>query len=226
MVFIVGASRLYQAIEKSPSWLKKKTQISTFARPGLSFNPNTVSPHENLQHLRLRGNFQRRKDLILWHVLSNSLSGHRSNNFAPQTVEQLLETLTFFGEHFRAIVYNRQIGNPDIFEKLRKAKVCSIISVKKHLLSKRKQKLTWFKDELRKVHPDVNIELNFLSIVFNHEQDLRQLTLKRSKSRKRKSKIKKKLKKQKKTGDGVWRHVSNIKVRHLFSEFFVSFSDQ
>ena len=202
MVFIVGASCLYKAIEQSPSWLKKKIQISTFARPGLSFNPNTVSQHKNLQHLILRGNLQRRKDLILCHdVLSNSISGHRSNNFSPQSVEQLLETLTFFGEHFRAIVYNRRNGNPDIFEKLCNAKVCSIISVKKHLLSERKQKLTWFKDELRKVHPDVNIELNFLSIVINHEKDLRKLTLKRSISRKRKSKSNKKSEKQKKTGE-------------------------
>ena len=100
------------------------------------------------------------------------MSGHRSNNFSPQSVEQLLETLKFFGEHFRAIVYNRRIGNPNIFEKLCNAKVCSIFSIKKHLLSKRKQKLTWFKDELRKVHPDVNIELNFLSIVIDHEKDL------------------------------------------------------
>ena len=92
-------------------------------------------------------------------------------------------------------MYNRRNGNPDNFEKLCNVKVCSIISVKKHLLSKRKQKLTWFKDELRKVHPDVNIELKFLSIVINHEKDLRKLNLKRSKSRKRKSsKTNKKLK--------------------------------
>ena len=67
MVLFIGASCLYQAIEKSPSWLETKIQISTFARPGLSFNPSTVSPHKNLQPLILHGNLQRRKDLIVWH---------------------------------------------------------------------------------------------------------------------------------------------------------------
>ena len=59
------------------------------------------------------------------------------------------------------------------------------------------------------MRPDVNIELNFLSIVIDHEKDLRQLSLKkRSKSRKQKSKIKTKLKKQKKTGEG------DLEARH------------
>ena len=104
MVFIVGASCLYQAIEKSPSWLKKKIQISSFARPGLSFNLNTLSPNKNLKHLILRGNLQRGKELILWHdVFSNLLSGHRSNSFSPKIVEQLLETSTFLESIFERL---------------------------------------------------------------------------------------------------------------------------
>ena len=95
-----------------------------------------LSPHKNLQHLILPGNLQRRKDLVLWHdVLSNSLSGHRSNNFSPQTVGQLLETLTFFGDHFRAIVYNRRIGNTDIFEKLCNESLFKTFSKEKPCLS-------------------------------------------------------------------------------------------
>ena len=61
-------------------------------------------------------------------------------------------------------MYNRGFGKPHIFEKLCHAIICSILSVKKHLLSKRKQKLNWFKNEQREMHPDDKIE-QFLSII-------------------------------------------------------------
>ena len=46
------------------------------------------------------------------------------------------------------------------------------MSVKKQLLSKCKQKLTWFTHEQRKVHPDVDIEFNLLSIFIHHKKVL------------------------------------------------------
>ena len=188
MVLIVGASCLYKAINFLPSWQRKSLEGNIFARPGLSFN-NCISKLKNLQHLLSHGSLNGRTDLIIWHdILSNSITPHRTNNNTPQSTDELIATLKIFRQNIKAILYNRRFGTPQLFDKLCEHRVSLVISVQKHLLSRRKQKSPWFVQEIQKVHPDVNIEINFVNIILAHESNLRKLTLKkRSKARKRKS---------------------------------------
>ena len=139
MVLIVGASCLYKAINFLPSWQRKSLERNIFARLGLSFN-NCISKLQNLQHLLNHGSLNGRTDLIIWHViLSNPIIPHRTNNNTPQNTDELVATLKLFQQNIKAILYNRRFGTPQISDKLCEHRISLVISVQKHLLSKRKQ---------------------------------------------------------------------------------------
>ena len=88
------------------------------------FKPYGKSPHKNLQN-------QQKHDLIIWHdVLNKSITSHRSNNNTPQSIDELLATWQRFQHHFKAIVYNRRIGTPDFFERLRIKNVLNFVEKK------------------------------------------------------------------------------------------------
>ena len=150
MVLIVGASCLYKAINFLQSWQMKSLERNIFARPGLSFS-NCISKLNNLQHLLNHGSLKGRTDLIIWHdTLSNSITPHRTNNNTPQSTDELVATLKLFQQNIKSILYNRRFGTPQIFDKLCEHRISLIISVLKHLLSKRKQKSPWFIQEIHK----------------------------------------------------------------------------
>ena len=193
MVYLIGASSLYQAFNSSPYSVRSPVYNKSTAIPGLSLNPRTRNKLKDLSLLLEKGFLKNRVDIVCWHdVINNSITPHKTNGNQPLSVEQLLEILRKHSQKFAAIIYCQRFGTPNIFDKLRTLNIL-IVDVKKKLLSKRKQKTPAITNEIRKLHPWPVLERNFITGILRKSANLYCLVLqKRSKTRKRKSKKKKK----------------------------------
>ena len=105
---------------------RRETEQMIYAVPGLSSNPKTLNRGKNLRVL-LEQQPLASKQIILWHdVLKNSISSHRTNNYTPCPVDDLLEYLQSKRKQISAIVYCRRTSTQDIFEDLRKTEIIAI----------------------------------------------------------------------------------------------------
>ena len=193
MVYLIGASSLYQAFISPPYSVRSLVYNKSTAIPGMSLNPRTRNKLKNLSLLFEKGVLKNRVDIVCWHdMINNSLTPHKSNRKQPLLVEQLSEILRKHSQQFAAIIYCQRFGTPNIFDKLRTLNIL-IVDVKKKLLSKRKQKTPAITNEIRKLHPWSVLERNFITGIMRKFANLYRLVLqKRSKTRKRKSKKEKK----------------------------------
>ena len=191
MVLILGASCLHRVVSGTPHRILRDCDIlgRTHARPSLSLNHNCAA-NLNVQNLLEHPNFIHRRDIILWHdIVSNSITPHKSNNNTPLTVTELQNILTKHKKQIKAIIYSQRFGTPDLFTTLRNLNITTIISIKRHLISKRKQKSNYFLQQLQEIHPSTRIEFNVLKTIIRRRTSLRQLlSKKRSKTRKRNGK--------------------------------------
>ena len=189
-MIVVGASSLRRTLDYLPYDLRVKYRRFTFAKSGLSLNPNNVSKLKKLQWL-LRNGFLKSREIILWHdVINNSITKNPKNFNTKCSPEQLTEIITNFQHQIAAIIYIRRDGTPHIFEKLRKTKPLIIDAIKR-LLSKQKQNDIDTVVALSKLHPPPSLELKLLNKVLSKRHNLRSLVLQqRSKSRKRPTKSK------------------------------------
>lgn len=175
MVFILGASCLYRALNTLPHDTKRELQIITHAVSGLSFVPYAEKTYTRAQEFLNSSQAQGRTDIVVWHdAINNSLTPHRNNSNRPLQVNELVHILSSFKPQIAAIIYVRRDGTVDNFEEL-KATGIIVINAYKKLLSLRKQKDHFFKKELVKLHPNPNIELKFLDIIFEHQDNLKAL---------------------------------------------------
>ena len=111
MVVIIGASSLCRTLDSIPYKTKKLFVRSCFSVPGLSFNDKAINRHKILQNLLTRGSLRKVNNIIIWHdVINNSISPHRSNNYQPNSIDQLIENLLLFKDRIKAIVYCRRLG--------------------------------------------------------------------------------------------------------------------
>ena len=189
-MIVVGASSLRRTLDYLPYDLRVKYRRFTFAKSGLSLNPNNVSKLKKLQWLLRNGSLKSR-EIILWHdVTNNSITKHPKNFNTKCSPEQLTEIITNFQHQIAAIIYIRRDGTPHIFEKLRKTKPLIIDAIKR-LLPKQKQNDIDTVAALSKLHPPPSLELKLLNKVFSKRHNLRSLVLQqRSKSRVRPTKSK------------------------------------
>ena len=189
-MIVVGASSLRRTLDYLPYDLRVKYRRFTFAKSGLSLNPNNVSKLKKLQWLLRNGSLKSR-EIILWHdVINNSITKNPKNFNTKCSPEQLTEIITNFQYQIAAIIYIRRDGTPHIFEKLRKTKPLIIDAIKR-LLSKQKQNDIDTDVALSKLHPPPSLELKLLNKVPSKRHNLRSLVLQqRSKSRKRPTKSK------------------------------------
>ena len=136
LVHILAAISLHHAVNSLPYSSKKEFLGKETSVPGFSFNRNS----RNARNLLQKGHLSKRKDLLVWHnLIKNTISRHRSNNYQPCTVPELRSFLRTNKDRFSAIVYCRRIGTEDISQELLKSEVL-VLSVTKHLISKRKGK--------------------------------------------------------------------------------------
>ena len=105
--------------------------------------------------------FSKRKDLI-----NNTISRHRSNNYQPCSVPELTSFLRTNKDLFSAIVYCRRKVTEDIFQELLKSEVL-VLSVTKHLISKRKRKTQ--PGKYSQLHQEAGLEIKTLETVLRHQ---------------------------------------------------------
>ena len=145
MVYLIGASSLYRAFENAPYSLKSSNQKRSFALSGLSFKPRSEKL-KNFGYLLRQRSFKNSKNLVCWHdVINNSITKHKSNNYTACSLKQ-------YTKNFIAIVYCQRFGTSNIHEDLRQLNII-IIDAKTKLLSKRKQNLPEFAQEIKNSTP-------------------------------------------------------------------------
>ena len=66
MVFILGASSLFHAINSIPKGNQKRYKSTVFSLPGLSLNPFAVNERKTVQY-QLDNDFRHKTDVIIWH---------------------------------------------------------------------------------------------------------------------------------------------------------------
>ena len=97
MVVIIGASSLCRTLDSISYKTEKLFVRSCFSVPGLSFNDKAINRHTSLQNLLTRGSLSKVSNIIIWHdVINNSITPHRSNNYQPSSIDQLIENLLLF----------------------------------------------------------------------------------------------------------------------------------
>ena len=112
------------------------------------------------------------KQIIIWHdVLNNSISSHRTNNYTPCPLDELLAYLQSKRRQIRVIVYCKRTGAPDFFEDLRKRKVI-VIKTTGSLISRRKRQNPSILREYLQLHQSSELELKSLRVVMSHRDPL------------------------------------------------------
>ena len=146
------------------------------AIPGLSLNPRVQNPLKSLVNLLQKGRLSRIDNLILWHdLVNNTITKHWRTNIPEETPVNFVRTLKKIKYKVSAIVYCRRFGAPDIYTLLKTTGIV-IISVRKNLLSKRKQASPLIQRQYSQLHQDSILELKSLQIVLNNVNDLRFLS--------------------------------------------------
>ena len=90
---IVAASSLYHSLKDLELEERKEMQQKVYAVPGLSLNSNTLNRGKALRVL-LEQQPLASMQINIWHdVLNNSKSSHRTNNYTPCQLDELLAYL-------------------------------------------------------------------------------------------------------------------------------------
>ena len=177
MVFILGASSLHHALETLSPDEKHARKQQIFTIPGLSLNYFARNPQKIVQNL-LSKDFPEKTDIVIWHdVINNTLSKHKSNNYRPLSVNELLDVFKSLENKLSALVYCHRYRTPDIFETL-KQQCIPILSIERDFISVRKQKDLNFLTELKAIHHRTELELKHLDLILRNQQDLSQITAK------------------------------------------------
>ena len=138
MLKIIAASSLYNLIGELQIKMRKQLQELVHAGPGFSLNPESVNKSKDVYNY-LKSEELRDTRIILWHdLINNTITPHKSNNYQPQSVNQLVASLRSL-TNLCGIVYCQRTGSPNIFEDLRTLD-CPIIQVTTDILSKSEQR--------------------------------------------------------------------------------------
>ena len=129
-MIVVGARSLRRTLDYLPYDIRVKYRRFTFAKLGLSLNPNNVSKFKKLQWFFRNGSLESR-EIILWHdVINNSITENPKIFNTKCSPEQLTEIITNFQHQIAAIIYIRRDGPLHIFEKLRRTRPLIIDAIK------------------------------------------------------------------------------------------------
>ena len=104
-------------------------------------------------------------------MLNNSISSHRTNNYAPCPLDELLAYLQSKGKQINAIVYCRSTGTPDIFEDLRKTEIIVKKTTGNPISRSKRQNPAVLKEYLQ-LHQSSELELRSLRVVRTHRDHL------------------------------------------------------
>ena len=168
---IVAASSLYHSLKDLEQEEWRETQQKVYAVPGFSLNPNTLNRGKGLRVL-LELQPLATKQIIIWHdVLNNSISSHRTNNYTPCPLDELLAYLQSKRRQINGIVYCRRTGTRDIFEDLRRTEII-VIKTTGSLISRRNRQNPAVLREYLQLHQSSELELKSLRVVLSHRDHL------------------------------------------------------
>ena len=174
MVFILGASSLFHAINSLPKSAQNWYKSTVFSLSGLSLNPFPVNERKMVQY-QLDNVIRHKTDVIIWHdAINNSLTSHRTNNFRALAFSELSIVLESYQTRLKAIVYCPRNGAPSIFGFLKQTDVVTI-HVLIDLVSKRKQKDPKLVKDYYQLHQKAHLELKTLTLILTHQKSLRRL---------------------------------------------------
>ena len=189
MLLIIGASCVNRAVTRTPYILIKQYNIlgHTYSKSGLNLNHRSGAGL-SLQQLLKKSPLKQRNDIRICHdLLKNSVAAHKSNRNNRLSVAELKHILTKYSDQILGLVCCNRFEAPDLFNSLCDLKTAPVISVRRHLISPRKNKTQYYKAELERIHPASQIAVNLLRTVTQQQSTLNKLILKRrSKTRKRK----------------------------------------
>ena len=173
MLKIIAASSLYNSIEELQIKLRKQLRELVHAGPGFSLNPESVNKSKDVYNY-LKSKELRNTRIILWHdLVNNTITPHKSNNYQPQSVNQLVASLRSL-TNLCGMVYCQRIGSPNIFEDLRTLD-CPIIQVTTDTLSKSEQRSEVLVEKYKALHQSSDLELRSLRVVQHYYPNLRNI---------------------------------------------------
>ena len=111
-------------------------------------------------------------------LVNISISAHRSNTFNPRSIAEFLDLINCIRECVIAIVYCQRFGTQYVSEQLRSTGI-PIINVKRHLLSKRKQKSNITLQKTAEFHPDKELEIKHILTVLRFKINLQKVVQKK-----------------------------------------------
>ena len=195
MVFFLGASSLFHAINSLPKIAQNWYKSTVFSLPGLSLNPFDVNERKTVQY-QLDNAFRHKTDVIIWHdAINNSLISQRTNNFRALAFSELSNVLESYQTRLKAIVYCPRNGAANIFGFHKQTDVVTI-HVQIDLVSKRKQKVPKLVKEYYQLHQKAHLELKSLTLILTNQKSLRRLLKKNRHSKLNKRRLRAKENKQ------------------------------
>ena len=181
MMYILAASSVHHAIDALRYEQQSKYKDKIYAIPGLSLNPYPKNPRKIVQNL-LSKDLRERTEIVVWHdVLNNSICGHKSNNYRPLSVPDLINVLKTLQNKLIALVYCRRDRTPDIFDSLKeleKGNYTQVFSMAKDFLFVRKQNNPDLLNQLKALHQSLDIVLKNIDSILRKEGDLSSITAK------------------------------------------------
>ena len=118
MLKIIAAISLYNSFEDLQISLRKQQRELVQAGPGFSLDPESVTKSRDVYNYRKSEDFKITKQRS-WHdLINNTITPHKSYNYQPQSVTQLVASLRGL-TNVCGIVYCQLTGSPNTFEDLR-----------------------------------------------------------------------------------------------------------
>ena len=103
--------------------------------------------------------------------MKNSISSHRTNNYTPCPIDEILAYLQSKRKQISAIVYCRRTGTLDIFEDLRKTETIVITTTGNFISRSKKLNPAVLRENLQ-LHKSSELELKSLRVVLSHRDHL------------------------------------------------------
>ena len=115
---IIAASSFYKTVEDLQTSLRKQLRKIVRAGPDFSLNAESVNGSK-VVYKDVKTEELKNTRINLWlHLINKTITPHRSNNYQPQSVTQLVASLRSL-TNLCGMVYCQGTGSPNIFEDLR-----------------------------------------------------------------------------------------------------------
>ena len=116
MVYIFAASSVHHPIHSFSPEQQSKYKDKIYAIPHLCLNPYAKNPRKIVQTL-LPTNLKGKTEIVVWYdVLNISICRHKSSNYRPLSVPDLINILKTLQDKPSALVYCQRDRTPDIFD--------------------------------------------------------------------------------------------------------------